>query len=256
MRKKSIITAVVIEDDKKIAHKIKWHILSAFKRKIQVLTAHTYKDAVEIIEQGLVEIFIVDFGLPDGDGEELIRMIRAKTDFLPIIAQTTIEDMTYQLKIFKDYEPVKYLTKKELFQELTGCLIWAKKKIGNSSSHRIIIPGRKLIDSLNIYEVCYIEKITKSQNLHIELYDFETQSYKFTVIKNLSLEKFMTEYNKLGIFLRCHQSYIVNKKMVEKVHILDNEILLLFRGNKDRQIRIPIGSVYKKPVLTQLKGLC
>ena len=256
MRKKSIITAVVIEDDKKIAGQIKWHILRAFNREIQVLTANTYKDALEIIEEGLAEIFIVDFGLPDGDGEELMRIIRAKTDFLPIIAQTTIQDVTYQLKIFKDYEPVKYLTKEVLFQELTKCLIWAKGKIENSLSHRLIIPGRRLLGSLGMYEVCYVEKIANSQNLHIELYDFEDKAYKFTVINNLSLEKFMTEYNGLDIFLRCHQSFIVSKKMIEQVYLLDNEILLLFRAEKGREILIPIGPAYRKSVLSQLKGLC
>jgi len=256
MRKKSIITALVIEDDKRIAGQIKWHILTAFNRKIQILTAHTFKDAVEIIEGGLAEIFIVDFGLPDGDGEDLIKMIRAMPFPHPIIVQTTIQDKDYQLKIFKEYDRIKYLTKDTLFIDLTDSLKWAKKDIEASLTHRLLLPGRTLKDSLDMHEVCYIERIANSQNLHIEFYDSETRTYKFKEIKGMSLDRFMKEYNELDIFLRCHNSFIVSKKMIEQVLHLDDELLLIYRGERNSELRIPIGPTYKKSVLSQLKGLC
>ena len=255
MRKKSIITALVIEDDKWIAYQIKRHILQVFNREVQVLTAYTFKDAVEIIEQGRAEIFLVDIGLLDGCGEDLIRMIRAAPFPYPIIVQTTVQDKDYQLKIFKEYDRIKYLIKKDLFKYLTGSLKWAKKDIEASSVHRLLLPGRKLSDSLNVYEVCYIERISDTQNLHVEFYDFETKTYKFKEIKNMSLDRFMKEYNELDIFLRCQKGFIVSKKMVEQVLHLDNELLMLYRGGRNSELRIPIGPTYKTDVLSQLKGL-
>ena len=255
MRKKSIITALVIEDDKRIAYRIKCDILRDFNRKIQVLTAHTFKDAVEIIDQGRAEIFIIDIGLPDGDGEDLIRMVRAMPLPHPIIVQTTIQDMEYQLKIFKGYNRIKYLTKKDLFKDLAGYVEWAKEDIEASLAPRLLLPGRALKDSLNVYEVCYIQRIIGEQNLHVEFYDFNTQTYDFKEIKNMSLDGFLEEYNELDIFLRCNRSFIVNRRMIEQVLILDKELLMLYRGEGNSQLRIPIGPTYKTDVLSQLKGL-
>ena len=254
MRKK-LITVLLVEDNVPIANRIRWHITKAFNRELQVLVAKTFKEAKEIIEQGSVDIFIIDFGLPDGDGEDLIKMIRASTQVHPIIAQTTIQDKEYQLKIFKTYGRIKYLTKDILFEELEDCLMWARTEIANPLIQRLAIPGRSTLDSINIYEICFVERIAEARNLHIELYDSEAKAYKFSEIKNMSLDKFMTEYNALDIFLRCHQSYTVNKKMVEQVRYKDNEILMLYRREKDKEVLIPIGSTYKKSVLSQLKGL-
>ena len=253
--RRRLMTVAVIEDNKIISNQISWHITKTFNRELQVLTAKTHKDAVEIIEQGLADIYIVDFGLPDGDGEDLIKMIRAKSHIPPIIPQTTIQDMEYQLKIFKGYERIKYITKDVLFKELTTCLKWAKRDIEHSQGQRLLLPGRQLMDSLDIYEICYIEKIADVQGLNVVYYDFEARANGFKEIKYMGLDKFLEEYNKLNIFLRCHNSYIISKKMVEQVLVLDNELLMLCRGEKNMEIRIPIGPTFKKSVLSQLKGL-
>lgn len=54
----------------------------------------------------------------------------------------------------------------------------------------VAIPGKRQMDSLNAYEICYVEKISDTRKLHVELYGHETRIYWFKEIKNMSLDKF------------------------------------------------------------------
>ena len=253
--RKRLISILVVEDLPNIANLIKWTILKEFNRELQVLVAMKFEDAKEIIEQDLAEIYIIDFELPDGHGEDLIKMIRDKSNLPPIIAETVNNNINYQLDIFKKYDRIKYVTKDVLIKELPRCLLWAKNEVANTLSYRMAITGRKFQDSINLYEICYVERIVGASRLHVELYNFETRSYYVKEIRNIALHKLISEYNPLGNLLRCHNSYIINKKMVEKVSKSDSEILMLHRGEHEREVKIPIGSTYKKAVLYELKGL-
>lgn len=248
-------TILVIEDNSRISKRIKRHILKAFAKEVQILIADTFETAIDLIEQDVADIFIIDLELANGNGEELLKIIRKRSHLHPVILQSIIHDVAYQLKIFQTYDRVKYLTKDVLFDKLTVSLDWALRERAITTTHRISIPGRVITDSLNVFEICFIEKIPNERHLHVELYDFESRSYRFAEIRNMSLDTFLSEYNQLGIFLRCHQSFIVNKKMVEQLHHFDDEILMLFRGENNREIRIPIGGTRKKDVLNELKGL-
>lgn len=252
--KKRFITVVVIEDNPKFLAQLEKEITWFFKREFQVRRAKTFKEAKEIIEQGFGEIFIIDLGLPDGHGEDLIEMIRERPIEYPIVVQTVNNDINHQLKIYKKYDNIVYLTKEELFQELTKRLAKARENIGNLLRNRIAIPGKQIIDSLRADEVCYVMTIPNSHHLHVELYDFENKTYSNVEIKNMNLEQFMREYNAIGMFLRCERGFIVNIKMIEKVFKQDNEILMLPRLN-DKEVRINIGGTFKKDALAKLKGL-
>lgn len=253
--KKRLITIMVVEDDLKILGRIRLQILRMFNREVQVLEAKNFKEAEQIIEQGLIHIAIIDILLPDGNGEDLIKQVRLHSRHIPIIVQTTIEDMAYQLKIFKGYDRIKYLTKETLFNDLTKALFWAKEEVTDALAYRLAIPGKKMMDSLDANQVCYVMTILNSHHLHVELYDFEAKTYSTTEIKNMNLEQFMGQYNAIGIFLRCQRGFIVNKRMIEKLFKNDNEILMLYRGKGGKEIRIEVGGTYKKDVLAQLKGL-
>ena len=249
------MTVLVVEDDPNILRKIEQHIFLAFDYESQVLKAKTFAQAKEIIESGLVEISIIDFTLPDGHSEDLIALIREQPRRHPIIVQTTIKDRDYQIKIYKEYGDIIYLTKDVLFEELTEHLLEARASLKDTATHRLAIPGQKIITSLDINQICYVTTIMGTNNLHVELYDFEEKAYTYTEINNMSLDKFMQEYNELGTFLRCHKSYIVSIKMIEQVSRDDNEILLLYRRKYHGEVKIDIGKVYKKDVLAVLKGL-
>lgn len=258
--RRSFITVVVVEDNKKyvklIVQEIKW----LFRGNVQILVAKTFKEAKDIVKLGLGEIFFIDFGLPDGHGVNLIELIRAQKIEYPIIVQTEKNDRDYKLEIYDNYDNIKYLTKDELFEKLPKRLVKAKIDVERALENRIAVRGKQIIDTLSADELCYVMSIPESHHLYVELYNIGTKAYYNAEIKNMNLDQFMKEYNTLGYFLRCERSFIVNIKMVEKVFKNDNEILMIPRkkdkkGESTKEVRINVGGTYKKEVLARLKGL-
>lgn len=247
-------TILVIEDEANLAKRIKAHIFASFEQKIQVLIAPTFALGAKIIKQKTADMFIVNLSLADGSGEALVKLIRKASHTRPIIVQGGAMDVTDQLKLLQTYDRIKCLTKGSLFEQLTPTLNWAIRECAFFLPHRLLVEGG-ITHSVSVDEICFIEKIPNERHLHIEFFDFEARTYRFVEFRNTSLATFLSEYNQLGIFLRCHQSFIVNKKMVEQIHHVDREILLLYRGENDREVRIPIGDTRKKQVLDALKGL-
>ena len=253
--RKRLLTALLVEDDVHILNRIHRQIINVFDRQIQVLKATTFEEAKEIAAQRLFDMSIIDIILPDGSGEALIADIKSWSPIHPVIVQTTIEKMQYQLKLLKEYERIKYLTKETLFKDLDRALLWAKSEATAALAQRIAIPGKQEIDSISVEEVCYVLPITKSNHLHVELYDWKTGKYSRTEIKNMTLNQFMDNYNALGYFLRCHTSCIVNKKMIKAASKLHNEITLLYPRENGLDVVLQISEKYKKEVFELLKGL-
>jgi len=246
---------LVVEDDIRILRQIVLHISKQFDRQVQILQANTFEQGKAIIEQGLFDIAIIDLGLPDGDGEGLIAMIREQSAYLPIIIQTTHDDATYQAKVHNRYEGLIYLTKDTLFEELAIRLIKAKDKHEMIASNRLAIRGYKKYESLDIDEVCYVTKVTDSQHLHVELYSFSKGEYYHFVIEYMTLTDFIRTYNATGYFLRCHNSCIVNRKMIRSFSRTDNQLTMLMPMINGNDVKIDVSQTYRGEVMNTLKGL-
>jgi len=71
----SIFTVVIVEDDKDICDYLARSI--GLTNKLQIVgSAHCIEDGLNIIERTSPDILLVDLGLPDGSGIELIRAAR------------------------------------------------------------------------------------------------------------------------------------------------------------------------------------
>ena len=252
MRKK-LLSILVVEDDVKVLRQIEWQILSTFNREVQILKAETYEIGKEITLQGLVNISIIDLGLPDGHGEELIALIREKDRYQPIIIQTTEKDLAYQAKVHNKYGRLIYLTKEVLFDELSDRLQEAKMDWEIYASQRLAFPSQSNFDSVDINEVCYVT--TDHPHLHIEFYDFDTKTYESIEVKYMTLKEFMNTYNQSGYFLKCHNGYIVNRKMVRSYSRTDNQIKMLYPRKGGYDVLIEVSETYRRNVKNQLRGL-
>lgn len=250
-----LLTILVVEDDVRILSEIEWQILRTFNRQAQVLKATTFEEGKEIILQGLVDISLIDLCLPDGHGEELIALIRKKSRYQPIIVQTTEADTTYQAKIHNKYERLIYLTKDTLFNELSNRLKTAKADWEMYASQRLALSSRSEVNSVDINEVCYVTPISNSPHLHAELYDFDRGVYHSIEVKYMTLKQYIDMYNTSGYFLRCHNSFVVNKKMVRSYSHADHQIKMLYPRKGDYDILIEVSETYKKNVRNHLKGL-
>ena len=254
--RKRFITALLVEDDEQILRRVNWLVTGLFNRQVQTLQAASFKEAREIIKHGHFDMSIIDIGLPDGNGADLIAEIKSVSPNHPIIVLTAFEKVEFQLRFYKSYERIHYVPKSTL-EELEDSLLWARDEAAGTLAHLIGIPvGKQNIELIRIEEVCYVMPIPESNHLHVELYDFETKKYHSKEIKSMALNKFMDKYNEMGYFLRCHASYIVNRRMIKSVSKPDNEITLLFPRESGNDVTLTISEKYRKEVLAQLGGVC
>ena len=245
-----MITLLLVEDEKEILNHLTVLIKMAFD-DIQILKAQSFQEAKIIIESGVAEIFIIDFVLPDGDGLDLVKLIRANySRHQPIIIQTKRTDQTYQLAIYKQYGNIIYLTKETVFSELVEHVANAREDVKDQQGDRLMIPGKTVSEALDKREICFISKLPNCNNLEVTSYDAKTEDFKYKEIVEMSLNRFLEIYNQSNLFIRCHRSYVVNKKMVENILHTENKILLMYKN-----VKIELGESYKKDVQNAMKGV-
>ncbi len=75
---------LVIEDNPDLAAMLQ-ATLEAFGHHVSV--AHTASDAIALVASDQFDLLLIDLGLPDGDGKDVVRQARAMSD-LPIIVVT------------------------------------------------------------------------------------------------------------------------------------------------------------------------
>ena len=245
-----MVTVLLVEDEEQILNHLETLIKTTFN-DIQVLKAQSLQEAKTIIERGGAEIFIIDFGLPDGDGLDLIKLIRTYySRQQPIIVQTTRDDKTYQLDIYKQYGNIVYLTKETVFKELVEHVANAREDVKDQLNNRLMIPGKAISEALDKREICFISKLPNCNNLEVTSYDAKTEDFKYKEIIEMSLSRFLELYNQSNSFIRCHRSYVINKKMVEKILRTESKILLKYKN-----VKIELGESYKKDILKEMKGV-
>ena len=241
---------MLVEDEEQILNHLEELIKTSFN-DVQVLKAQSLQEAKVIIESGVAEVFIIDFYLPDGDGVDLVKLIRNYySRQQPIIIQTTRDDQTYQLDIYKQYGNIVYLTKETVFNELVEHVANAREDVRDQLNNRLMIPGKTIFEALDKREICFISKLPNCNNLEVTSYDAKTEDFKYKEIIEMSLSRFLELYNQSNSFIRCHRSYVINKKMVEKILRTESKILLKYKN-----VKIELGESYKKDILNSMKGV-
>ena len=245
-----MVTVLLVEDEKQILNHLEALVKASFI-DMQILKAQTFQEAKVIIESGIAEIFVIDFGLPDGDGLDLIKLIRTHySRQQPIIIQTKRDDKAYQLDIYKQYGNIVYLTRDTVFKELVEHIANAREDVKDQLNNRLMIPGKTIFEALDKREICFISKLPNCNNLEVTSYDVKTEDFKYKEIVEMSLSKFLELYNESNTFIRCHRSYVINKKMVEKILRTESKILLRYKN-----VKIELGESYKKDILQSMKGV-
>jgi len=112
---------LVVEDDEQIAHFL---VASLSAAKHLPRLAKTLEEANKSLVENTPKLMILDLGLPDGDGKDLIRQVRKQYDFPIIVLSAKQEE---QEKIFALNEGADdYLSKpfnvEELLARINVCL--------------------------------------------------------------------------------------------------------------------------------------
>lgn len=85
-----MVSVAIIEDDRRIRESLSNRLA---ERGHDVETAATAMSGVKLVVSGSFDVVILDLGLPDLDGTEALRMIRAVSD-VPVVVATARDDET------------------------------------------------------------------------------------------------------------------------------------------------------------------
>jgi response regulator of citrate/malate metabolism len=111
-----VIRVLVVEDDPVAAdaHRLYVERVPGF---VVVGVAHTGAEAVRIVEQRPVDLILLDFYLPDGHGLQIMRVLRASSVSVDVIAVTSARDLA-MVRAAVSAGVVQYLLKPFTFATL------------------------------------------------------------------------------------------------------------------------------------------
>ena len=146
---------LIIEDEKELAENILAYYSGS---EVHCETAHTVHEADEKIHGFTYDIVLLDLMLPDGDGLEILKLLKKKnseTGVLIISAKNSLDDRVFGLDLGAD----DYLTKPFHLSELNARLraIYRRRKFNghteivfeeiqiNSARHEVSV-NKKVLD--------------------------------------------------------------------------------------------------------------
>jgi DNA-binding response OmpR family regulator len=140
---------LIVEDNKELAQEVKEYLVqSRYICKI----ANTCEDAEEEISSNDFDIVLLDLGLPDGSGFDVLKFIRkqkVKTAVVIITARGELDDKINGLELGAD----DYLTKPFALTELGARLYAIIRRINGFTSNEVEIHGYTI--QLQDYKVSY-----------------------------------------------------------------------------------------------------
>lgn len=126
----------VLEDDEAIGIGLSYTLQN---EKFEVTLAKTVKSAYEMIEKDTFDLYILDLTLPDGNGYDVCKAIRAKSD-RPVIFLTAFDD---EINVVTGFElgADDYISKpfrvRELIARINACL----KRYSKTPEEKIVQIG-------------------------------------------------------------------------------------------------------------------
>jgi diguanylate cyclase (GGDEF)-like protein len=113
MKSDDTIEIMLIEDDSGDVRLIRDILRKDSNAKFELLHCPTLSLAVERLETSVPDVIVLDLGLPDAVGLDVVRKARAAAPFAPLVVLTGREDETMGVQALHEGAQ-DYLTKKEL----------------------------------------------------------------------------------------------------------------------------------------------
>ena len=117
---------VVLEDDSELRSLL---VRGLREEGFQVISAGSAAELLRLLPGTLPDVLVVDVGLPDGDGRDVVQALRARGDMTPVIFLTARDALTDRLAGFAAGGD-DYLTKPFAFEELVARLRALVKRAG------------------------------------------------------------------------------------------------------------------------------
>ncbi|WMW81862.1 response regulator [Undibacterium cyanobacteriorum] len=181
-----MLKVLIVEDDKEIRTLVK---SSLTIEGFDVLTATSLSEASQILQHQQLDVLILDLGLPDGDGEKLVKEARARTN-LPIIIISARHQEQQKVQLL-DAGADDYLTKPFSIPELLARLRVALRHRGTSVSAAIL-------------------------HYHVDALDIDLQTRR-VVLHGEELHLTPTEFNLLAHLVRHTGKVVTHRQLLSDV---------------------------------------
>lgn len=145
---------LLVEDDALVAQGL---IRSLRQESYSVEHSGTVKHALECLSSGEIELVILDLGLPDGDGSQVLKHIKAQKKVIPVVILTArggIDDKVKGLDMGADDYLAKPFDPAELFARLRvasrrinqtqSSLLRCGDVVMDTSAHTVLLSGQSL----------------------------------------------------------------------------------------------------------------
>lgn len=244
-----MIRAIVIDDEAYIRDKIRAKIKQYFSEDIEIIDeAESIAQGITKIEEKKPDLLFLDIHLTDGTSFDLLAKIKDKN--FDIIFVTGFDDhaikaikvgaLDYILKPIDNIEfkeaVVKAIENSKKENDLEKLVEISSEYFQGVQKKRIIL---KTLD--NVY-VVYEDDILycKSEGNYTTFYTSKTKN----IVVSKPIKKVIDLLSE-DIFIRCHQSYIVNKKHVSRYN--KQGVLII-----EPDIKVPVSSRRKDYVIEKI----
>jgi two-component system KDP operon response regulator KdpE len=125
---------LLVEDDPSLRRALRTTLRS---REFDVLEAATGETAIVVAADGRPDVVLLDLGLPDLDGLDVLRRLRAFTD-VPVIVLTARDDSADKVRSL-DAGADDYVTKPFDVEELLARIRAALRRVPNAAAQPVVV---------------------------------------------------------------------------------------------------------------------
>lgn len=226
-----MISICLCDDDINILNYYSDRISNLLEKSNYIFKIKTFKSGENLIFEVMdnpndFNIIIIDIIMKNINGVETAKILREHGYKGIIIFLTSSKE--FALDSFK-VEPLNYILKNENYERFDYILFKAISEVYKNRNKNIILSSKYENKIINLDSILYMESMHKKVILHKISGEIEEISGVF---------KDIYEKIKGDGFIRCHKSYIVNKKYIQKFNKLECRL--------QNGITIPIGRKYGK----------
>lgn len=198
-----------VEDDKDIAQSVKNYLV---ERGCSVFLFFRLEDARNALQEHVPELILIDWNMPDGQGDELCRFIRSQWSKLPVLFLTVRDDTRDIVKGFKngaDDYVVKPFELEVLYSRICALL----RRAGNVSKQYLSC-GKITIDQSRMMVFSDGEEVNLSQTEY-QLILLLLMNRGKTVTRERLLEQI---WDNNGNYVNDNTLTVAMKRLREKLH--------------------------------------
>lgn len=212
-------TVLVVDDEEVIRENMSYLLSKDFR----VLTASSTREALESAKLNAPDAILADLQMPDEDGLELCRRIRADKALknIPILMISGFPDTLRRTECFiwgADDFIAKPFSTSELIARLTSKLRWNRQEIDNSIGSKVLTCGNLVLNE-DRFEVLINNNRIELTNFEFKLLKYFISSVGYVSTRDIILEKVWTGSN---VTLRTVDTHICTLR--KKISNFDHEI--------------------------------